>query len=449
MIFIAAEKPSVRLVYICDVIFNRILRTPHKVIQLEEIRESVAKFPAASLLYYTSENKFGPGSNVIPNEGLLEEDFIKKQAVTYKEEGGFLQVLFSESKFPGFLFGFDLFSASFFLLTEYEKYTDPIFDTHGRYDEESYFIYKKHYHRLPLIHIYAEELWKHLLKTNPILRRDYNYFDYSITMDVDSPFLYKGKPGWVNFGGFIKDVLSFNFNCAGDRISTLFGNAPDPYDVFDYTLTKVDPKKLIFFWLIDRNSAHDGRHTYKDKIYRDLIKRMKENQIRQGLHPSYTSFLDKMRIVHEKQHLELMLGGMVEKARMHFLKYRLPETYRYLIEAGIKADYTSCTYRKPGFKNFIAVPFPWFDLEKNTITPLILHPTMVMDRTLQKYMAQDPEASFEVLKDYIDITHRYNGHFIFLLHNNTLSEKAEWKGWRPVFEKTIQYLQQRTPQTTI
>lgn len=447
MIFIAAEKPSIRLEYICDVIFNRILRTPHRVITINEIRQSVSKYPAASLIYYTSENNSGPGSNVIPNEGLLEEEFIKNQDVFYKEEGGYLQVLFSQNVFSGFLFSFDLFSASFFLLTEYEKYTSPVFDEHGRYDEENYYLYKNHYHRLPLIHIYAEELWKRLIKTNPILTRDYNYFDYSITMDVDSPYLYKGKPAWINAGGFVKDLFSFRFSSVADRLATLFGNAPDPYDVFDYTLAKADHKKLILFWLIDRNSAHDGRHTYKDKIYQSLIKKTHEKQISQGLHPSYTSFMDKMRIIHEKQHLELVLGKLVDKTRMHFLKYRLPQTYRYLIEAGIKEDYTSCTYKKPGFKNFIAVPFPWFDLENNTITPIILHPTMVMDRTLQKYMARDPEASFEVLKDYIDITFRYNGHFIFLLHNNTLSEKAEWKGWRPVFEKTIQYLQQKTPRT--
>jgi hypothetical protein len=63
-----------------------------------------------------------------------------------------------------------------------------------------------------------------------------------------------------------------------------------------------------------------------------------------------------------------------------------------------------------------------------------------MDRSLQKYMGLSPEAAFEEIKSLIDTTYRYHGVFTILFHNSSLSEIEEWKGWKTIFTKTIEYL---------
>ena len=63
-----------------------------------------------------------------------------------------------------------------------------------------------------------------------------------------------------------------------------------------------------------------------------------------------------------------------------------------------------------------------------------------MDRSLQQYIHLSPEKALVEIKKIIDITFEFNGLFTILFHNDSLSETAEWKGWKMVFEKTMMYL---------
>jgi hypothetical protein len=141
---------------------------------------------------------------------------------------------------------------------------------------------------------------------------------------------------------------------------------------------------------------------------------------------------------HEVKQLQSITGVPVNHSRQHFLRYRLPETFRYLLDVGVKHDYTLGFYSKIGFKTGMAIPYPWFDLDKNKITELILHPTLAMDRTFQAYMKVSPEQALEEVKQLVDKVKAVNGSFTLLLHNDSLSESGEWKGWRSAVEEMIE-----------
>ena len=48
-------------------------------------------------------------------------------------------------------------------------------------------------HRHPVLHRYAEDLWKILKEKNPMLHRKSRWFSYKITFDIDEPYSFKGK----------------------------------------------------------------------------------------------------------------------------------------------------------------------------------------------------------------------------------------------------------------
>lgn len=436
MILIAANSVSKRLEYISQVMFKYILKTDFRVILLEEIKMWVGQYPTCSLIYYSNQNNFGSGAFVIPDEGLLFEEEIEKKNIEISDEP-YLKLRFISKSYADFSFDYDLLSSAFYLITEYEKYADPKYDEHERYDENYYGLYK--YNHIPVVHEYAEELWDKLFVLNPVLERERRKFDYTLSFDIDAPYLYKGRSAALHIAGMGKEILSLQFRQFFRRLKYYFGGG-DPYNVYDWLLSKVDKNKLLFFFLLDRHSQYDGRHTYTSGIYRRLIQKVKEENIAIGIHPSYTSYLNPNRIIFEKEKLEEISGVDIELSRMHFLKYRLPETYRYLELAGIKHDYTACPVHSPGFKNFIAVPFPWFDLKRNKISDLMVHPTMVMDSTLQKYMKSDKEQALIQIREVIEMTKKYEGHFVLLFHNTTLSEQGEWKGWRGIFEEILSAL---------
>jgi len=386
-----------------------------------------------SLFYGINE----PGMISIPDEGLLFEDDVREKEVRI-EDGDIPKIRFSDRRTDGFSIDFDIFSSAFYLVTQYGYYYHSLsFDSHGRYNEQAnkdILPYGK-----PAVDMYAACLWE-LLKTRyPGIKRKENLFDYQITFDIDAPYLYRHKGLFLSLASLFKKVIKLKFLSAVQKIKALAGGK-DPYDVYDYIIDRVPVQKLLFFFLINRKSPYDGWHTFKNKAYRKLIKKISRARIRVGIHPSYDSFMDRDMIKSETGELKKIIKKPVTSSRMHFLKYRLPHTFSYLQRAGIENDYTLCPINSTGFKSFISRSYYWYDLKRNQETNLMIHPTMIMDRTLQRYMRLTPAKALDEIKRMIDVTYSYNGLFTILFHNNSLSETGEWKGWKMVFENTILYL---------
>jgi hypothetical protein len=89
----------------------------------------------------------------------------------------------------------------------------------------------------------------------------------------------------------------------------------------------------------------------------------------------------------------------------------------------------------PGFRAGTCLPFKFYNLSLEKEMPLEIHPFIVMDITLKQYLGFDPETASEEIIRLIKTTRAVNGTFTSLWHNESLSEKGSWKGWRKVFEK--------------
>ena len=140
----------------------------------------------------------------------------------------------------------------------------------------------------------------------------------------------------------------------------------------------------------------------------------------------------------EKKRLEEIIGKEVIKSRQHFLMLKFPETYRNLLKAGIKEDYTMGYADDIGFRASIATPFPWFDLMENAPTDLMIHPFQVMDGTLNfLYLGLSKEEALSQTKTMIKTTQKARGTFCLLWHNSTLSDLDEWNGWFDLYEKIL------------
>jgi len=425
-----------RLHYILNIIFDTILGIEYEITEIDESFDQNMALDAKDpvLLYGVSSDHL----ICIPNQGLLFEMGTSQKHIYIRKEE-ITKVSLAKEPEKGFSIDFDIFSTSFYLITLYHNYYSPDFDAHGRHNEKTNQLLNGKLHSEPLIDIYAEYLCKKLKEIYPRLTRKVKAFDYKITFDIDSPYLYKYKRPLISAASLAKNLVRIKIKNILEQLNVILG-AKDPYDVYDEVLKTTPYDKLLFFFLIDRKHHHDGRFTYKNKAYRMLIKRLSESCIETAIHPSYTSFKNESQIAFEKKQLELITGKPVKNSRMHFLKYVMPGTFNSLIKSSITDDYTLCPVHKPGFITFMARPFFWFNVEANIQTSLLLHPTMVMDRSLQKYMNLKPDEAWLEIKRLIDTTREHKGVFTILFHNSSLSETAEWKGWKIVYNKTIQYL---------
>jgi hypothetical protein len=109
---------------------------------------------------------------------------------------------------------------------------------------------------------------------------------------------------------------------------------------------------------------------------------------------------------------------------------------------GIEHDYTLGYAQEIGFRAGTCRPFTWFDLKKNEESTLTIHPFAYMDATLNYYLELSPESAIREIEKLITTVHQYQGEFISIWHNETLTDIGKWKDWRQVFEYTLKRAQE-------
>ena len=329
---------------------------------------------------------------------------------------------------------FDIFAASFYLISRYEEYLPHIKDMHGRFSAAESIAYKYNFLEKPLVDIWAYKLLDKLKEKFP----DYSYnlreYKYISTIDVDNAFCYKHKGIIRTIAGFLKDTSQFKIFNLWDRFTVRFNFKKDPFYTFDelLQLKKELNIRTIFFFLIGDYTTFDTNVSTSKTKFRLLIKEMVD-YARVGLHPSYYSSTDTSILKKEKERLESITNMPIKRSRQHFLRFSLPETYQKLIDLEIEEDYSMGYASHVGFRASTCTPFYFYDIDFEIQTPLKIFPFALMDTTLNDYMKLTPKQSLGKIRDLKNEVKKVNGTLITLFHNESLSNYQRWKGWKRVY----------------
>ncbi len=373
-----------------------------------------------------SETVFEDAINIKPHF-LLFEDNIRNQNIEVKSNTEWNKIFFeSQSEIP-----FDIFAASFYLLSRYEEKLPYESDEHGRYKAEQSLAVKNNFIEIPLIDIWAKHFKEIILTKFPQTKFRENHFKFTSTIDIDFAYKYRGIGLMKQTLKFWKSLLQARFKDCFEQLN--FKN--DPYDTYGF-IQKVSTNNqstLLYFLLMRTGTEFDKNISPKSVEMKNLVIKLSEkNEI--GLHPSYFSD-DEKKLKEEKLLLEKISNKKISITRQHFLKFNLPHTYRKLITQGFTDDYSMAYSAICGFRASTSFPFYFFDLEKNETTNLTIHPTTAMDVTLKNYQKLSPEQAISKIEFLINEVKKVDGIFISLWHNSNLCLNDEWKGWRIVFEK--------------
>jgi hypothetical protein len=117
----------------------------------------------------------------------------------------------------------------------------------------------------------------------------------------------------------------------------------------------------------------------------------------------------------------------------------LPISFRHLETVGFKEDFTTAFAQAPGFRSGTAIPYYFYDVEKDTASELLLHPTVVMDACLITHLELRPEEALEKIKRLIDECKQSGGDFVSLWHNSNLTGDSNNNPWMNVFIESFYY----------
>jgi hypothetical protein len=141
----------------------------------------------------------------------------------------------------------------------------------------------------------------------------------------------------------------------------------------------------------------------------------------------------------DRARLESIIAEPVSLSRQHFLRWRLPDTLRELEAAGFREDHTLGFSDRTGFRAGTCTPFPYYDLEQDRATTLMLWPFAIMDSALHDRMGLAPAAAQEQIDAVIDTVRAVQGTFVSVWHDRFLSDHGPWKGWRAVLLNTLSH----------
>ncbi|WP_250432974.1 polysaccharide deacetylase family protein [Hanstruepera flava] len=428
MVLVYTHKITPRLKYAFKHIFTRILDVPvaftttiEEFIAHDSVKISYAKQPLGNEIFIRSHD-------LLFEQGLSDLDI-------HVQDWDDTKCFFTTSERSSV--PFDIFAATFYLLSRYEEYLPHVKDEYGRFMAEESLAYKNNFLNQPVVDIWAYKFKTIVQAQFPEFKFPDRNYKIKPIIDVPSPYSFKLKGILRTIGGSLKDLSSFKFKRMYTRFLVIIGLKHDPDDTFKYILNrqKQSKYKFLFFFLIGDYSTYDKGVNAQKKQFVSLIKHVAD-YCNVGLKMSFFALEDPLVLKEEKNRIESILNTTLAASRQSFSKLNLPNSYRNLVELEILEDYTMGYVNHMGFRAGTCTPFLFYDLDFEIQTPLMIHSYHVMDYTLLK--TQSLLDKKKVLNEIIREVKLVNGEFIPVFHNYTFSDIDRWKGFKELFNLILE-----------
>jgi hypothetical protein len=390
----------------------------------------------AGLPFFISYGKPLANSVSIPDEGLLWKTGIQKIEPllgSWKDIPTLFAAADGEYTVP-----FDLFTAVFFLLSRYEEYYHYHPDKHGRYPAAKSILCKNGWLMRPIVDEWLT-VFRKVVQAASGIQIEQTPFLFQPTYDIDMAYSHLHKGVGRIVGAYLRALITVDLKQINERTQVLKKKQKDPYDSFRWLRQmhkEYDLKPLYFVLSSLKTTAFDKNiHPQHPAMVRVIKNLAKESAV--GIHPSYFSerhdALNK-----EKKTLEQVSGKDIHISRQHYIRMKMPRTYRVLLEHGITEDYSMGYGSHLGFRAGTGNSFAWYDLEKETITPLRVFPFCFMDTTAHYEAKMTVNEAFEQLHVMRRKLHQTGSTMITVFHNFSLGTSSEWKGWKAAYEQFMQ-----------
>ncbi|GGI58297.1 polysaccharide deacetylase family protein [Winogradskyella haliclonae] len=427
MLLVYTHKITPRLTYTFKHLCKRILGVEvsftskiEDFIAHDSIKMSYAKQPLSNEIFVRSHS-------LLFEQGLSDIDIVVND---WDDTKGFFATG-ERSNLP-----YDIFAASFYLLSRYEEYLPHVNDDYGRFLATESLAKKEGFLDMPIVDIWAFKLKTVLQERFPNYQFPSRKYNVAPIIDVPSAYKYKYKGLLRTIGGVLGDVFRLKFRQFYERVSVLSGFKKDPFDTFNWIINRQKSVsfKFTFFFLIGAYSTYDKNISINKKQFVSLIKSVGD-YCNIGLKASYFALEDLKILKKEKQKLESITNVNLLAIRNSHSKLNLPTTYRNAVELEIPQEHTMGYINELGFRAGTCTPFLFYDLDYEVQTPLQIHPYHFMDFALLKYESLLDKK--ENLLRFIENIKQVDGTFSPVFHNYSVSNDNAWRGFRELFNLTL------------
>lgn len=337
----------------------------------------------------------------------------------------------------------DPLSGVFYCLALLPEYAARPTDAHGRLPAANHPLYLRGLHRIPIADRLMAELAQDFHRAVGISATPTPTLETSAaTSDVDAPRALAGKPPLRRFGALARGTLSTlrtddRRTSLADAIAT-YRRRRDPFDTFAYMHDEASARGLRedVFSLVGYGTRLDPGYPKGHASWREFWRKLPAS-VRLGVHPSYHSSERPELIAEELEALREGTDAPVTTSRQHFLRLRVPDTFRTLIECGVAEDHTLMWADADGFRAGTARAFLWYDVRREELTTLRLVPPHAMDVTARFYGGLSPKRAIASWRELAAEASTSGTAFRCIWHNSNLGPWYGWGPWREAYEASL------------
>jgi len=330
---------------------------------------------------------------------------------------------------------FDIFAASFYLLSRYEEYFPHVKDLFGRFPFKESLSYQHNFLKQPVVDLWAQLLLRKLQERFPALEVQSKTIRHTSIIDVPVSHSFANRGFFRSGIGMFVDLVSLKLKRVAQRTMVMTRLRKDPFDNFkDLTAIHKEYKvPAMFFFQFAQYSRYDKNISTENNSFRHLIKSVADYD-KVSLAASYSSFtkIDLLKL--EKDNLASVINRPVNYVRLRYNRVDIPETYRNLVAAEFTDDYSMGYTHETGFKAGTCTSFYFYDIPLEVQQPVKVHPFAVHDYALLKFDSE--EEIFAELDRLYDQVKGVNGHFMSIFSNELLGTEHKIN-WLQLYAKMI------------
>ncbi|GMN10950.1 hypothetical protein MTsPCn9_27380 [Croceitalea sp. MTPC9] len=330
---------------------------------------------------------------------------------------------------------FDIFSATFYLLSRYEEYLPHVKDELGRFPVKESLAYQQNFLQLPVVDLWAQRFLGILKKRFPEIERKKRTYKFTSIINVTTSHCFAYRGFVRTLGGIFLDLGKFKLLRLLKRVAVWINPKKDPYNNFSYLMEihKQFKCKTMFFFQFADYSRHDKNVSiYKNK-FQYLIKSVADYSV-VSLSASYSSSLNNSVLKEEKNRLANLINRPVNYSRMRYNRVNIPQTYRNLVETEFTDDYTMGYTHEIGFRAGTCTPFYFYDINLEIQQPIKVHPFAVCDYSFLKHKKQ--QQVFEKLDFIYRQVKEVHGDFNIVFSNELLGSNNRLK-WLELYKAIL------------
>lgn len=303
----------------------------------------------------------------------------------------------------------DIVYSVFFFTSRAEELINEKRDEHNRFAARFSILSQKSRLQIPRLDEYARLLLKQLNLPLP----ESGFSHIYLTHDIDAISQYRHLRGMI--GGLMRGEKEAVWKA-------LCNIHEDPLYTFPWLLeqdAKVQGAEPIYFVKRTKGKGYDyPQYCLRGRDFKNLKHMLRHSNVFVGVHGSYYGSIP-----------EIQYSRMY---RAHYLRCPIDQLQR-LADAGYTDDFTMGFADQAGFRLQTCRAIRWINPKTMQLTPLTLHPLLVMDNTLNQanYMNLTEDEAYFLCERLIDKVRMHHGELCLLWHNSNINDNSYHKSLYP------------------